>query len=144
MGESGEVLDGISVGAETTSVEVSPTEAWARLMDKGKGVPPGMRPFLRAAVVELSDDGALVIALPIGPGLERLKEQTALRTIQNALETVMGRRPEIVVRATSGTAAEKPERITPEAVRDDRLRELIQREPLLQHAVEELDLELLE
>ncbi len=144
MGESGEVLDGISVGAETTSVEVSPTEAWARLMDKGKGVPPGMRPFLRAAVVELSDDGALVIALPTGPGLERLKEQTALRTIQNALETVMGRRPEIVVRATSGTAAEKPERITPEAVRDDRLRELIQREPLLQHAVEELDLELLE
>ena len=123
---------------------MSPTEAWARLMDGGKGIPAGMRPFLRAAVVNLGDDGALVVELPDGPGLERLKEQTSLRTLQNALEAVMGARPEIVVRATSGASAEKAERITPETVRGDRLRELIQREPLLRHAVEELDLELLD
>ena len=99
---------------------------------------------MRAAVVELGEDGALVVELPAGPGLERLREQTALRTIQDALEVLMGERPEIVVRAMSEASSEKLERITPETVRSDRLRELIQREPLLQHAVEELDLELLD
>jgi DNA polymerase-3 subunit gamma/tau len=136
--------DGSDAGVESTAGGMSAIEAWARLMDEGKGIPPGMRPFLRAAVVELGNDGALVVELPDGPGLERLREQTALRTLQNALETLMGARPEIVVRATGGTSAEKPERITPQTVRSDRLRELIQREPLLQHAVEELDLELLD
>ena len=150
-------------GSEPDSTRMSPmspTEAWARLMDGGKGIPAGMRPFLRAAVVNLGDDGALVVELPDGPGLERLKEQTSLRTLRHALEAVMGARPEIVVRATSGVSAEKAERITPETaeritpetaeritpetVRGDRLRELIQREPLLRHAVEELDLELLD
>ena len=131
-------------GGGSASVVVSATEAWARLMDEGKGIPPGMRLFLRAAVVELGEDGALVVELPDGPGLERLKEQMALRTIQNALEVLMGERPEIVVRATSEASSEKLERITPETLRSDRLRELIQLEPLLQHAVEELDLELLD
>ncbi len=121
-----------------------PTDAWAQLMQEGRGLPPGMGPFLKAAVVELGEDGALVVGLPEGPGLERLREATELRMIQNALETLMGGRPEIVVRATGGTSSEKMERITPETVRGDRLRELIQREPLLQHAVEELDLELLD
>ena len=131
-------------GGASASVLASATEAWARLMDEGKGILPGMRLFLRAAVVRLGEDGALVVELPAGPGLERLREQTALRTIQNALEVLMGERPEIVVRAMSEASSEKLERITPETVRSDRLRELIQREPLLQHAVEELDLELLD
>ena len=131
-------------GGGSASVVASATEAWARLMAEGKGIPPGMRPFLRAAIVGLGEDGALVVELPDGPGLERLREQMALRTIQNALEVLMGERPEIVVRATSEASSEKLERITPETVRSDRLRELIQREPLLQHAVEELDLELLD
>ncbi len=131
-------------GGGSASVVASATEAWARLMDQGKGIPPGMGPFLRAAVVGLGEDGALVVELPDGPGLERLREQTALRTIQNTLEALMGERPEIVVRATSEPSSEKLKRIMPETIRSDRLRELIQREPLLQHAVEELDLELLD
>jgi hypothetical protein len=143
-GEVSHPEDGAGTGVEPASGGMNATEAWARLMDEGQGIPPGMRPFLRAAVVDLADDGALVVELPDGPGLERLREQTALRTIQNALETLMGDRPEIVVRASGGTSAEKLERITPQTVRSDRLRELIQREPLLQHAVEELDLELLD
>ena len=137
-------MDTTGEGPESAVAGLGPTEAWARLVDEGKGVPPGMRPFLRAAVVEVDDDGALVVGLPAGPGLERLREQTALKTLQTALETLMGDRPEIVVRATSEGSQEKPERITPETVRGDRLKELIQREPLLQHAVEELDLELLD
>ena len=131
-------------GVATTPVVTDPTQAWARLMKVGKGIPAGMGPFLKAAVVELGEDGALVVGLPDGPGLERLRERMALRAIQDALESVMGERPEIVVRATGGPSSEKLERITPENVRGDRLRELIQREPLLQHAVEELDLELLD
>ena len=123
---------------------LSATAAWARLMEEGGGIPPGMRPFLRGAAVELRDDGALVIELPEGPGLERLRESPSLRTLQNALESLLGERPEIVVLATGGAPSTKLERITTETVRDDRLRELIQREPLLQRAVEELDLELLD
>jgi len=128
--------------AETGPSLTDPVDAWSSLMEKGDGLPPGMRPFLKAAVVSLSEDGALIVELPDGPGLERLREQTALRAIQGALAVRIGETPEIVVRVTNGPASSTPERITPETVRSDRLRELIQREPLLQQAVEELDLEL--
>ncbi len=131
-------------GGGTDSLPMSATEAWARLMRAGKGIPAGMRPFLLAAVVDVATDGALVVELPEGLGLERLRDPRALVTLQDALEASMGHRPSIVVRASTEASSEKPERITPETARGDRLRELIQREPLLQRAVEELDLELLD
>jgi len=145
IADRAETIDQDVSEAATTGLSLSnPVDAWSSLMEKGEGLPPGMRPFLKAAVVSLSEDGALIVELPEGPGLERLREQTVLRTIQSALTVLIGETPEIVVRSMNGASSNTSERITPETVRGDRLRELIQREPLLQRAVEELDLELLD
>ncbi len=60
----------------------------------------------------------------------------------------MNTEPEIVVRASGHDAPDgappRRERISPEAVRTERMKGLIKREPSLQHAVDELDLELLD
>ena len=104
-----------------------------------------MRPFLRAATVSHTEtEGVVVIELPAGPGLERLEEPSARRTLQKALGGLMKGEPEIVVRASGDGAPRPRERISPEAVRNDRMKGLIKLEPRLQHAVDELDLELLD
>ncbi|MEE8241849.1 MAG: hypothetical protein V3R16_11325, partial [Nitrospirales bacterium] len=135
--------------SEKSSAPLSAEDAWGLLVEKGAGVPSGMRPFLRAATVTHSEaDGVVVIELPAGPGLERLEDPSARRTLQNALGGLMNDEPEIVLRAsgdgTTDGAPPRRERISPEAVRKDRMKGLIKREPRLQHAVDELDLELLD
>jgi hypothetical protein len=52
--------------------------------------------------------------------------------------------PEIVFQASGDGAPARSERISPETVQKDRMKGLIKREPRLQHAVDELDLELLD
>jgi hypothetical protein len=113
-------------------------------MADGKGIPSGMRPFLQAATVHSPEAGVVVIEIPEGPGLERLEDPVARRTIQDALGAVMVAPPEIVVRPSPGSGPNKQQRISREAVRTDRLRELVQKEPRLKDAVDELDLELLD
>ena len=162
-GSAAEPLSGPLTGApqapEEASVQKSPgapltaEDAWGLLVEEGSGVPSGMRPFLRAATVSHSEaEGAVVIELPAGPGLERLEDPAARRTLQKALGVLMNTEPEIVVRASGHDAPDgapdgappRRERISPEAVRTDRMKGLIKREPSLQHAVDELDLELLD
>ena len=128
--------------AEKSSSALTAVDAWGLLVEQGTGVPSGMRPFLRAATVAHTEtEGVVVIELPAGPGLERLEEPSARGTLQKALGELMKTEPKIVVRA-SGDGP--PERISPEAVRNDRMKGLIKMEPRLQHAVDELDLELLD
>ena len=162
-GSATEPLSGPLTGAPQTPEEASvqksrgaplaAEDAWGLLVEEGSGVPPGMRPFLRAATVSHSEaEGVVVIELPAGPGLERLEDPAARRTLQKALGVLMNTEPEIVVRASSHDAPDgapdgappRRERISPEAVRKDRMKGLIKREPSLQHAVDELDLELLD
>jgi len=131
--------------AERSVGPLSAEEAWSVLVDQGTAIPSGMRPFLKAATVSHSEsEGVVFIELPAGPGLERLEDPSALRTLRTALGGLMSTEPEIVVRASGAGAAARPERISPEAVRADRMKGLIKREPRLQHAVDELDLELLD
>jgi hypothetical protein len=135
--------------SEKSSAPLSAEDAWGLLVEKGAGVPSGMRPFLKAATVTHSvAEGVVVIELPAGPGLERLEDPSARRTLQKALGGLMNDEPEIVLRASGdGTidgAPPRRERISPEAVRKDRMKGLIKQEPRLQHAVDELDLELLD
>ncbi len=159
-----EPLSGPFTGApqapEEASAQKSPGEpltaedAWGLLVEEGSGVPSGMRPFLRTANVSHSEaEGVVVIELPAGPGLERLEDPAARRTLQKALGGLMNNtEPEIVVRASGHDESDgapdgaplRRERISPEAVRRDRMKGLIKREPGLQHAVDELDLELLD
>lgn len=143
------------IGTETASVaEPEPVSenpkvesvavAWERILDTGEAVPPGMRPFLRAAEVSESDDGSVVIKLPAGPGLDRLSAPVARRRLSDVLADLLGRPIVVVVEKAGGTPGQAAERISPDTVRSDRLQALMQREPLLQKAVKELDLELLE
>ena len=131
--------------AQKSSGALTAADAWDLLVEQGTGVPSGMRPFLRAATVAHSEaEGVVVIELPAGPGLERLEDPSARRTLQKALAGLMNEEPEIVVRASGDGTPRRRGRISPEAVRNDRMKGLIKREPLLQRAVEELDLELLD
>ena len=120
-------------------------EAWVLLVEEGADVPSGMRPFLRAATVSDSEsEGVVVIELPAGPGLERLEDPSARRALQKALGGLMHAEPEIVFQASGDGAPARSERISPETVQKDRMKGLIKQEPRLQHAVDELDLELLD
>ena len=131
--------------AEKLSGALTAADAWDLLVEQGTGVPSGMSPFLRAATVAHSEaEGVMVIELPAGPGLERLEDPSARRTLQKALGSLMNAEPEVVVRASGDGTPQRSGRISPEAVRNDRMKGLIKREPLLQHAVDELDLELLD
>ena len=124
---------------------LSAEDAWALLVEEGTGVPSGMRPFLRAGTVSHSEsEGVVFLELPDGPGLERLEDPSAMRGLQEALGGLMNSQPKIVLRASSDGVPPRPERISPETVRKDRMKGLIKREPLLQRAVDELDLELLD
>ena len=128
-----------------SSEALTAEDAWDLLVERGIGVPSGMRPFLKAATVAHSDaEGVVVIELPAGPGLERLEDPLARRTLQKALGGLMMAEPEVVVRAMGDGRSRQRGRISPEAVRNDRMKGLIKREPLLQRAVDELDLELLD
>ena len=131
--------------ADKSSGPLTAADAWGLLVEQGTGVPSGMRPFLKVATVSHSEaEGVVVIELPAGPGLERLEDPSARRTLKTALGRLMNTEPEIVVRASGDETPPRRERISSEAVRNDRMTGLIKREPRLQHAVDELDLELLD
>ena len=120
-------------------------EAWARWLDGGLGVPRGMLAFLRAASVR-EVGGTVEITPPPGPATERLGERAVREEIRTGLTPYLGRSPR--VRVANGGDAEAPpgpaRRIGPEEVRADTLKALFRKEPRLERAVEELDLELME
>ena len=128
-------------GSEPEGPAPDAAAAWERMLRAG-GAPPGMGPLLRAASVRQSSDDAVHVRVPPGPALDRLREAATLRRLSDALATHLGR-PALIVVDLEDNAVE-PARVTQETVRQDRLCELLQREPVLQRAVEELDLELLD
>ncbi len=141
--ESGEGHgDGPPAGSSPLPVQ----RAWSRLLDDGEGIPPGLTPFLRAATVREPEDGVVEVRLPPGPALERLQDPVPRRRLAEVLGRLLGSEPrlEIVEGEAAGEVGGGARRITRESVREDRVRELVRREPLLERAVEELDLELLD
>jgi hypothetical protein len=111
------------------------------MLESGQA-PPGMGPFLRVATVTEGPGGEVLVRVPGGPALERLREPVVLHQVSSALSAQLGRGVRVVAGAADAPA--EGARITQETVRQDRLRELISREPVLERAVEELDLELLD
>ncbi len=116
--------------------------AWRSVLDSGS-LPKGMTPLLRAAVVR-EEAEAVIVELPDGPAVERLADPVSQRVVLEALEARMGREPKLVVRVKKEISEGEGGRITSEKVKADRVRSLVEREPLLERAVEELDLELME
>jgi hypothetical protein len=121
------------------------TEAWTRWLDAGSGVPRGLTAFLRSATVR-DVDGVVQIVPPPGPSVERLAEASVQAAIRVGLAPWLGRTPLLHVESAepSGGAPERARRISREEVRADTLKALYRKEPSLEQAVEELDLELME
>lgn len=86
----------------------------------------------------------LEVAVPPGPGLDRMAEPVVKRGLSDALAAAVGREVEIRVVESDVGRKRGVERISPETVREDRLQNLLDREPLLERAVQELDLELMD
>lgn len=119
--------------------------AWRWVVETGTGVPPGMGGFLRPAQPD-EVDGRIRVTLP-QPAVERLESEAAERlALCEALGRGLGRSVELelVVDGGGPVADDGAGRVTRDTVRETRLRELINQEPVLAQAVEELDLELLD
>ena len=117
-------------------------EAWAGWLEAGKGIPKGLSPFLRTAKVREVGGDVEIVPVP-GPAEERLADPAVLERIAGGLAPFLGRRPTVRVVAREGGGA-PPSRISPDEVRADTLKSLYRKEPRLEQAVEELDLELME
>lgn len=137
--------------AQGTAVPAAPShpptgaagEAWTRWLESGRGIPRGLRAFLHSAGVSDGEGGTVVVRLPAGPALERVREPAVQAEIARGLQPFLDRpvRLEFHEEASPSTA---PRRITPEEVREDTLRALVRQEPRLERAVQELDLELMD
>jgi DNA polymerase-3 subunit gamma/tau len=136
---------GVRHPPDEVAPSVAVAEAWARWLDSGRGVPRGLSPFLRTATVR-EEAGGLVVAVPPGPAVERLGDATVRAEISAGLAPFSGRSLPVRVAVAGGgdDAAGTPRRISREEVRADTLKALYRKEPRLQRAVEELDLELME
>jgi len=120
-------------------------EAWGRWLDSGRGVPRGLSPFLRTATVR-EDGGGLVVAVPPGPAVERLRDAAVREAISAGLAPYAGRSlpVHVAVADSDGSAVGAPRRISRDEVRADTLKALYRQEPRPQRAIDELDLELME
>ena len=129
-------------GSGPTAVSIQ--EALERVLERPEALPPGMRMVLRAGRISRTDDGTVRLSLPSGPGLERLQDPVARRNLARALGRHLGSNPELVVEGAEESTADQTARISRDTLKRDRLEALLEREPLLRGAVEELDLELLD
>ncbi len=118
-------------------------QAWKELLRAPRNLPKGVLPFLRAAKVDFPGGREVRISLPPGPGLERLQDPLVLRSLSEALTRLFPGDAELSVRALPPQGSPGG-RITEERVRKGRLQELVDKEPALGEAVQELDLELLD
>ncbi|MEX2280928.1 MAG: DNA polymerase III subunit gamma/tau [Gemmatimonadota bacterium] len=111
-------------------------------------VPNGLAIFLRVASATEPQPGQVVLEMPAGPGLERLRSEPATRrALEVALSDQLGRPIALEPRAAPVAAASPPEpvqRLTVERVKAEQLSRLTAEEPTLKKAAEEWNLELLE
>ncbi|HEX6747702.1 MAG TPA: DNA polymerase III subunit gamma/tau [Longimicrobium sp.] len=119
--------------------------AWQGILADGDGLPPGMGFVLRAA--QLSPDGRTVrMALPAGnPAIERLSQPASRHALEQALARRLGGRVQLELATGAATAIDpKQNRITAASARQDKLRRLMEGEPVLSAAVQAWDLELVD
>jgi len=116
-------------------------DAWHALIQDGEGLPAGVRPFLLGATVR-REDGRLVVLIPAGPGLDRLREDTVLETLQALLWKRVGEGVALEVHeAKREKESDAAGRISQEEVQKGRMKDLLAREPELEDVVQMLDLD---
>ena len=89
------------------------------------------------------EDGQVVVRLPAGPALDRVRDVSVQEEIVRGLQPFLDR-PVRLELDDPRSPVPRGRRITPDEVREDTLRALFRQEPRLQRAVEELDLELMD
>ncbi|MEJ2207021.1 MAG: hypothetical protein P8170_23295 [Gemmatimonadota bacterium] len=141
-GEAAAVESPVPGGAPQQAAD--PSGAWTRWLESGRGVPRGLGPFLRSSVVRAVEDGSIEVVPPSGPAVERLREADVLAEVAQGLLPFLGREVSVSVAPPSDDAPAPDSRVSTEAVRKDTLKALYRKEPRLERAVEELDLELLD
>jgi hypothetical protein len=125
------------------SASPSIEDCWERLLAEPSVLPRGVLPFLKAATVEFPTPTEVKLSVLPGPGLERLQDPTVVVRLKEALSKHLGSGAGFSAEAAD-TGEGANQRITEGMVRGGRLRELVDKEPTLGEAVEELDLELLD
>ncbi len=121
--------------------------AWTQMLTDGDGVPAGSSFFLRAARLSVLDGRRVRAEIPADPAtLGPLGTAAARRAMEEALGKRLGGPVTLVLAAGAAASNESPgaSRITAESARRERLRGLVEGEPILAAAVQEWDLELVD
>ncbi|HEX2167795.1 MAG TPA: DNA polymerase III subunit gamma/tau [Longimicrobiales bacterium] len=136
----------------TTILTLRDAERALKTMLDHRRAPHGLGIFLKAATIGEVTGDTVVLEVPSGPGLEQLSgESTARVAVRTVMSELLGRSIELTIRPAgyadpeAGDAApEPPRRITPAAVKADRLAALSRDDPAFRAAIESLDLELID
>jgi DNA polymerase-3 subunit gamma/tau len=127
-------------------------EAWKSVMADTQAVPAALRMLLRpVSRVSPGDEGTVVVPVSAGTlGMDPVTSPANRRALEVALGRRLGRRVAVRYVATEGPALGTggapgaPARITSESARRDRLRRMMEGEPVLSAAVQAWDLELVD
>jgi DNA polymerase-3 subunit gamma/tau len=123
-----------------------------RTMLEQRRAPHGIGIFLKAATIGDVSGNGVVLEVPAGPGLERLTGESVTRiAVSDILAELLGRSIELSIRPAGhsdpdagDTSPEPPRRITPAAVKADRLAAISRDDPAVRAAVRSWDLEQLD
>ena len=119
---------------------------WSRVIDDARAKSPMLGALLQVAEVVAVDGGTVVIRLldtnPVhAEGLERQREALAQLVGRYVVDPL---RIKLEGAGSGGRSAPRPQRLTEEGARAERLKSLRAQDPGLSAAVDALDLELLE
>ena len=119
-------------------------DAWKELLDDGPRLPRGLASILRG--VRAREDGeSLVLEIEKDLAAGRLGDMSIRRKLEEGLALHANRKSaKILFTSEPADGSPKAGRVTSETVRRDRLQDLIDRAPVIDRAVRELDLELVD
>jgi DNA polymerase-3 subunit gamma/tau len=145
-GPEPEPVSAAPVGGDTAPIDGARLRrAWTGMLQDGEGLPPGLGFMMRAA--QIAPEGRTVrLTFPPGnPAVERLAHSAAKQGVEQALAKRLGG-PVTLVLATGASSAIDPQqgRITAASARQDRLKRMMEGEPVLAAAVQAWDLELVD
>lgn len=133
-----------SEAAADSTAAASPEAAWERLLSGKEELPAGVALVLRTSKLVGVEEGVARIQVPEGPGLDRLREPDTRAALAAVFTDAMGYAVSVEAAPMNGPEDPAGERITPDSVREARVQALVEEDPKLGHAVETLDLELME
>ena len=121
--------------------------AWTGVLQGGEGLPPGMGAMLRAARYAPGEGRQVRLEFPPAhPAIERLAHPPTKKAVEDALARHLGGGAVTLAVSVGAPSAVAPgqSRITAESAKQDRLKRLMEGEPVLSAAVQAWDLELVD